>query len=144
MPADDVAVSPASASAFESDTALAEDVDASPVTPCGVKLANTVPLEEASAHDPSARPTVWNAVTTLAVDTADCPVRAAVEFVLTENAPAELLADEPASVLPLEELAKPCDIAADAPTKAAETPLAELTVPADTAVAIAVNAMDTA
>jgi hypothetical protein len=119
----------------------ADDVAATPETEA-VTLAKIVPTEEISDHEPRELPDACVAVTVPALEVAVCPTKDAVEFVLTENAPVELVAAEPAIVLPLEGLVVPCAVAAEAPIRAAVTPLDEVTVPADIVAEIAVTAMD--
>lgn len=105
--------------------------------------AKTVPAEERPDQDPSWVPDAWDALIVPALELVVHPVRVTVALVLTENAPTEMVATESASAMPLEELAVPCEVVAEAPTSAAVTPLKDDTIPAAVVAEISGNAMDT-
>jgi hypothetical protein len=94
-------------------------------------------------HEPSATPEACDAVIVPALEVEVCPAKTTAALVLTENAPVEMVAADPATVMPSEELAAPCDVDAEAPTMAAVTPLSELTVPTAVVAETAVTAMET-
>lgn len=135
-------VDPESASALDVETRPAEEVadtdEAATVMP-----AESVPADTGADHDPSVFAVAWDEVIVPALDVAVCPAKVAVASASTVNAPPELVAAVPASVMPLKKLVAPAVIVDDVPTRTTVMPLDEITVPGDVAAETDVIATDT-